>query len=436
MPLNILIVGCSIAGPALASFLQLAPFPPGQRPKITVLERAPAVRNQGQNVDIRGVGVALLQRLGIEQVVKASTTGEAGVQWVTSAGKVWAELGSANDGETGRHNPTSDIEILRGRMAQILWRRSHTITDDDGAVEYIFGDHLDGIEQDHTANTVTVHFAKSGKKQTFDLVVGADGLQSTTRSMVWGSDHEAECVRPLNMYAAFFSMPRDAAAGDSEYRRCFHTHGRRLMSIRPDQQNNRSTALLTVINDKDARLREVATGHGKTVVAAQKELVEEYFADAGWQASRLMKEMVATDDFYYSMVAQVKMSTWHRGRVVLLGDAAHCASHLSGMGTTLALLGAYNLANALGKNSDDIDTALSIYEAEMRPHVDKAQKLMPGMLRLLSPETAWGVWLVDATIRFLVWSRLFMLLLFFKGADTEPDALPKDSFAQPPKYKE
>ncbi|KAL1893284.1 hypothetical protein Sste5346_006460 [Sporothrix stenoceras] len=435
MPLNILIVGCSIAGPALASFLQLAPFPHNERPEITVLERATSVRNQGQNVDIRGVGVALLQKLGIEHAVKTSTTGEAGVQWVTSAGKVWAELGSANDGETGRHNPTSDIEILRGRMAQILWRRSQTITD-DSAVEYIFGDHLDGIEQDHTANTVTVHFAKSGKKRTFDLVVGADGLQSTTRSMVWGSKHEAECVHPLNMYAAFFSMPRDEAAGDSEYRRCYHTHGRRLMSIRPDQQNNRSTSLLTVINDKDARLGDVATGHGKAVVAAQKELVQEYFADAGWQAPRLMREMVATDDFYYSMVAQVKMASWHRRRVVLLGDAAHCASHLSGMGTTLALLGAYSLASALAKHSKDVDTALSTYEVEMRPHVDKAQKLMPGMLRVLSPETAWGVWLVDTTIRFLVWSRVFLLLFYFKGPDTEPDGLPEDGFTLPPVYKE
>ncbi|KIH89981.1 hypothetical protein SPBR_00657 [Sporothrix brasiliensis 5110] len=435
MPLSILIVGCSVAGPALASFLQMAPFPPGQRPRITVLERAPAVRNKGQNVDVRGVGAALLRKLGIEKAVKASTTGEAGVQWVTSAGHVWAQLGGASDGDTGRHNPTSDIEILRGRMAQILWKRSTTIADTN-AVEYIFGDHLDGIEQDHTTNTVTVHFARAGTKRTFDLVVGADGLLSSTRSMVWGPDHEADCVRPLHMYAGFFSLPQDAAAGDGDYRRCYHTHGRRLLSIRPERQNHRSTALLTVVNETDERLAKAAQGHGKAVVAAQKELIRDYFADAGWQAPRLVREMMASDDFYYSMVAQVKMATWHRGRVVLLGDAAHCASHLSGMGTTLALLGAYHLAASLAQHADDVETALAAYEADMRPHVDKAQKLMPGLLRILSPATAWGVWLVDTTIRFLVWSRLFLLVLLFNGPGTGADALPEDGFTQPPEYEE
>ncbi|CAK7199886.1 hypothetical protein SEUCBS139899_002572 [Sporothrix eucalyptigena] len=431
MPLNILIVGCSIAGPALATFLQLAPFAEDDKPRITVLERSPAVRPQGQNVDIRGVGVTLLDKLGITAAVKASTTGEAGVQWVTSDNYVWCEFGSANDTETQRHNPTSDIEILRGRMAQILWRQSQTVTEAK-AVEYIFGDYLDDIQQED--DKVTVHFARSGLHRTFDLVVGADGLQSTTRSTVWGPTAEATVVYPLGMYAAFFSMPKDAKQGDNDYRRSYHTHGRRMLSIRPDQQNGRSTALLTIVNETDPRFDAVAKA--RSSVDSQKALVNEYFADAGWQALRLLQEMHATDDFYYSMVAQVKMPRWSKGRVVLLGDAAHCASHLSGMGTTLALLGAYSLAGALSAHPNDTDTAFSAYEEAMRSHVDKAQKIMPGLMRIFAHETAWGVWLIDTTIRFLVWTRVFTLLIRFKGADTEPDALPDYGFAQPPEYKE
>ncbi|CAK7234559.1 hypothetical protein SBRCBS47491_008988 [Sporothrix bragantina] len=434
MPLSILIVGCSIAGPALAGFLQLAPFADDERPRITVVERSPAVRPQGQNVDIRGVGVPLLEKLGILEAVKASTTGEAGVQWVTADNRVWCEFGSASDSETQRHNPTSDIEILRGRMAQILYRRSLSVTDEH-AVEYIFGDYLDDIQQEEGDDKVTVHFAKSGEHRTFDLVVGADGLQSTTRSMIWGRECDSSAVRPLGMYAAFFSMPRDAGQGDNEYRQSFHTHGRRMMSIRPDQQNGRSTALLTVManEEKDPRFR-IASERGATV-AAQKDLIQETFEDAGWQSKRLLREMQATDDFYYSMVAQVHMPCWHKGRVVLLGDAAHCASHLSGMGTTLAMLGAYSLAGALSSHPYDVKTALTAYEEAMRPHVTKAQKLMPGVIRIFMPETSWGVWLIDTTIRFLVWTRVFVLLMRFKGADTEPDALPEYGFARPPVYK-
>ncbi|CAK7236054.1 hypothetical protein SCUCBS95973_009475 [Sporothrix curviconia] len=437
MPLSILIVGCSIAGPALASFLQLAPFADDGRPRITVVERSPAVRPQGQNVDIRGIGVSLLDRLGIAAAVKASTTGEAGVQWVSADNRVWCEFGSASDSKTQRHNPTSDIEILRGRMAQILYRRSLNITDEN-AVEYVFDDYLDDIRQDD--DKVTVHFSKSGEHRTFDLVVGADGLQSTTRSMAWGTAKEADVVHPLGMYAAFFSMPRDESQGDNAYRRSFHTHGRRMMSIRPDQQNGRSTALLTVMGEgKDGRSssRFRAAAERGATVASQKDLLQKTFADAGWQqTSRILREMQATDDFYFSMVAQVRMPCWHKGRVVLLGDAAHCASHLSGMGTTLAMLGAYSLAGALAAHPHDVETALTAYEDAVRPHVSKAQKLMTGIMRIFMPETAWGVWLVDTTIRFLVWTRVFVLLMRFKGPDTEPDALPEYGLAQPPKYKE
>ncbi|OAA64570.1 Monooxygenase, FAD-binding protein [Niveomyces insectorum RCEF 264] len=420
MPLDILIVGCSIAGPALASFVQLAPFTDGNRPHITVIERTPSVRPQGQSVDISGVGVTLLDKIGITAAVKASTTGEAGVQWVTADNRVRCEFRRASDTDTQRHNSTSDIEILRGRLAQILWRRSQSITD-EAAVEYVIGDYLDDIQQKEAdppasgqQQKVTVHVAKSGGRRTFDVVVGADGLRSSTRRLVWGPAQEARVVRPLGMYAACLSMPRDAGQGDKDYRRCFHTHSRRMLSIRPDQQHGRSTALLTLVNDTDTRFAEAA--RERSSVAFQKALVQEHFNSAGWQAPRLVRAMQATDDFYYK-VARVKMPPprgWSQSRVLLLGDAAHCASHISGMGTTLALLGAYPSAGALSVHPEDVGAALAAYE----------------------DATTWGVWLVDTTIRFLVWTRVFALLMRFKGADTEPDALPDYGLAHPPEYKE
>lgn len=317
-PLEILIVGCSIAGPALATFLLLSRLPASQKPHITILERSAALRTDGQNIDIRGSGVTLIRHLGLEGAVRASTTGEEGVQLVDSNNTVWSQFAADR---TGRYQtPTSDIEILRGRLSELLWKRSKDVSDEvvrngGKGIEYLFGDYLDDIEQ--IGNQVNVRFAKSGKRRDFDLVVGADGLQSRTRSMVWGSDGEEARLRRLGMYAAFFSMPKGST--DSQWRRWFHAPGRRGIMIRPDEQRDKTTVFMHVINDHDERLPSLA---GKRdAVQAQKNIMAEYFHNAGWESERIIKEMMATKDFYYDMVGQVKMDRWSKGRVVLIGDA-------------------------------------------------------------------------------------------------------------------
>jgi len=90
--------------------------------------------------------------------------------------------------------------------------------------------------------------------------------------------------------------------------------------FRPDAQNGRTTAIMFVINEKDERFMDV-TKSGRADVDAQKKLLQEYFHDAGWESGRAIKEMLATDDFYYAPVAQIKMDKWSKGRVVLVGDA-------------------------------------------------------------------------------------------------------------------
>lgn len=318
-PLNILIVGCSIAGPTLATCLLLSPTPASQKPRIIVLERASAHRAAGQNIDIRGSGLTILRKLGLEKIVRESTTGEEGVQLVDAQNRVWAQ--NAADNSEKWHSPTSDIEIIRGRLAEICYERSKTVSEDvkkegGAGIEYIFGDYLDEIEQD--GDQVNVHFAKSGERRSFDLVVGADGLQSKTRNMVWGPEGEQDRVKRLGMYGGFFSLPR--GENDTMWRRWFHAPGRRSIMLRPDKQRGRTTAFMTVINENDDRLPQVAL-RGHENIQPQKDLLAEYFKDAGWESERVIREMQATDDFYYDMIAQVKMGKWSKGRVVLLGDA-------------------------------------------------------------------------------------------------------------------
>ncbi|KAF2666295.1 oxidoreductase [Microthyrium microscopicum] len=410
MPQSILIIGNSIAGPTLATFLLLSSLPASEKPHITILERAPNIRVHGQNIDIRGAGLTLLQKLGLEAVVRASTTGEAGVRIVDDQDRTWAAF-PAGPGGSG---PTSDVEILRGRLAEILYERSRTVSEEvkgEGGhgIEYLWGDFLTDIEQN--GEMVDVVFAKSGAKRSFDLVVGADGLQSRTRRLVWGDYGESERVRKLGMYGAFFSMP--VGKTDSMWRRWYHAAGRRWIMIRPDEQRGLTTVFMATISD-DKRWAEAAL-KSRAGLDGQKALMKECFQDAGWESERVLKEMESTEDFYYDMIAQVKMDKWSKGRVVLLGDSAFCASPISGMGTTLAMTGAYNLAGALTQHPDDPEAAFSQYEKAQRPIVNSAQKLAPGFPHLITPQTPWGVWILHAIMWIIYRSRLIDLLSKIAG---------------------
>ncbi|KAK1529604.1 oxidoreductase [Colletotrichum paranaense] len=433
-PINILIVGCSIAGPTLATFLLMSPAPASEKPRITILERAPVFRPQGQNIDVRGAGVTIIRKLGLESAIRAATTGEEGVQLVDKENRVWAAFGADKSGKT--QTPTSDIEILRGRLAQLLLEQSQKVNDEIQAgggagIEYIFGDSLDDLEQD--GDKVHVHFAKSGERRTFDLVVGADGVQSRTRILTWGEAGEEDRRRRLGMYGGFFSMPRGPT--DSAWRRWFHAPGRRGIMIRPSGVEDRTTVFMAVVNEKDERLRAVAERKGGST-DAQKAILREYFEGLGWETDRVIKEMIATDDFYYDTICQIKMDKWSKGRVVLLGDAGYCASPLSGMGTTLAMSGAYNLAGAILQHPNDLETAFGDYEEKMRPTVARAQKLAPGMPHSLHPETVWGVWLLNTIMFVLYWSGLFSFVARFAGPPANNVPVEEYGFKTLPIYED
>ncbi|KAL4738127.1 hypothetical protein BDV11DRAFT_190214 [Aspergillus similis] len=418
-PLNILIVGCGIAGPTLASFLLLADIPAAQKPRITILEREStrSAHLRGQNIDIRGAGVTIIRKLGLEAQIRASTTGEEGVQLVDEHNRVWSQ--NRVDKDSKIQMPTSDIEILRGRLAELCWKNSQMVSAEaerEGAkgIEYVFGDYLDEIKQDD--KQVHVRFAKSGETRSFDLLVGADGMQSRTRKMVWGEEGEKDRLKRIGMYAGFFSIPREEQ--DGKWRRWFHAPGRRGIMLRPDSLGVRSTIFMYVVNEKDNRFEQVTTKEGGGI-EAQKALLEEYFKDAGWECDRIIREMKATDDFYYDAVSQVKMDSWTKGRVVLLGDAGYCASPISGLGTTLAFSASYKLAGYLQPyvkgESPDPSAALAQYNEQMRPIVEAAQQLAPGQPYIINPETAWGVWLMRVLIRSLSYTRIIFIVVKYLG---------------------
>lgn len=316
---DILIVGCGIAGSTMASFLLLSPKDIAKKLQITILERAPCMRPQGQNVDVRGQGVTILRKLGLEPAIRSATTGEEGVQFLDHKGRVWSYFTADKTGKV--QTPTSDIEILRGRLAEICFKRSMSLSEEAKAgggsgIEYIFGDYVADLHQDDSK--VHVKLAHSGITRSFDLVIGADGMQSHTRELTWGSENEDRVVKRLGVYGGFFSIPRTAT--DSKWRKWFHTTGRRGIMMRPDDTGDRITIFMTIMNDSDKRFLEVA-GKGSQQTRDQKQLLKEYFDGAGWETRRVVEGMMSADDFYYDALGQVHMDSWSKGRVVLLGDA-------------------------------------------------------------------------------------------------------------------
>jgi 2-polyprenyl-6-methoxyphenol hydroxylase-like FAD-dependent oxidoreductase len=130
------------------------------------------------------------------------------------------------------------------------------------------------------------------------------------------------------------------------------------------------------------------------------------FEDAGWQSQRVLDGMDKAGDFYMQEIAQVKMKHWSKGRVALVGDAGYCPSPISGMGTSLAIIGAYILAGELAVCKKDWGEGLKGYEEKMRPFVTGAQKLPLGAPAILNPQTAWGIWILNSIVGFVSWSGL------------------------------
>lgn len=343
---RVLVVGASIAGPALAHWLRR------WGAEVTVVERTPELRPGGQAVDARGVAKEVISRMGLDEAVRAMCTDTAGAYSVDANGQVLETFRADDDGGDGF---IADIEILRGDLAQVLY------DDTRDGVEYIFGDRIVELTQD--ADGVDVAFA-GGVRRRFELVVGADGLHSAVRAMVFGP-HE-RFLSHLGHVLAFYSVPNEFGLD-------------RWLLEYQDQESGRS-ALLRPIQDATRAMAMFYFGSADfdvdhRDVAAQKALLREHMSGLGWLTPDILAHLDDTPDFYLDQVAQVVMERWSSGRVVLLGDAAFSSSPMSGQGTGLALVGAYVLAGELAAAGWDPEAGFARYEARMRSFVESNQEI-------------------------------------------------------------
>ena len=315
MPLKVLISGAGIAGPVLAFFLHR-----GTSASITVLERAPAPRTSGQNVDIRGVGLEVIQKMGLEARIRAAHTGEEGIRFVNSSGKTTATF-PAPDDSSKQSFLTQEIEILRGDLSEILL----DATKDD--VEYVFDEYIVGLEDVEGAQ-VEVTFANRLPRARYDLVVAADGMVSKTRRLVFGrGPDDGDFLNYVGQYSAYFTIPK-GPRDDMWCKGYLATKGR-MVFTRPDPHG--TTKGLFFVTKTDQKAFEPYYRAWKEGEGAQKELLRKEFEDAGWECGRILDGMMRSEDFYYQTVAQVKMDRFIKGRFACLGDSGYCPSPVTGM---------------------------------------------------------------------------------------------------------
>ncbi|GLW29008.1 FAD-dependent monooxygenase [Actinoplanes regularis] len=358
---RILIAGASIAGLTTAHWLARHGFRP------TVVERARAPRPGGNGVDVRENAVEVVDRMGILPRIRAAAADVQGMRFV-----------DARDNTVARIDITgaSEIEIMRGDLVALLHRAG------DG-VEYVFGDAVRGLTQDDDG--VTVSF-EHGPDRRFDLVVGADGLHSTVRRLAFGP--ESDFVRHRDHYFAFADA--DAALGEDRWVSMFNRPGRMAGLYR---SGNHAQAKAYFV------FRSTPITYDHRDLDAHKRIVREAFArETGWRVPQLLATALDDPDFYFDALSQVHLDSWSAGRVTLVGDAAWCASPVSGAGAELALVGAYRLAGELAAARGDHRTAFSRYHEGHRELVGDRQRIGPN-LKLMAPRTPAGIALRNAAAR-------------------------------------
>ncbi|SPM27851.1 2-polyprenyl-6-methoxyphenol hydroxylase and related FAD-dependent oxidoreductases [Mycobacterium terramassiliense] len=317
--------------------------------------------------------------MGLLEQMRARSLRQRGAAWVRADGRRRAEMPVAAFHGNGL---VSQLEILRGDLAEVLYQATAADTD------YRFGIRITDLEQDDDAALATL---SDGATVRAELVVGADGPHSTVRRLAFGP--EENFVKHLGGYHAWFTAP-DTVGLDGWF--LMYQAPGILASLRPSHDPAMAKAGLA--------FRSEPLKYDRRNLDEQRGLLADRFAGAGWQSASLVTAAREAEDFYFDEFAQIHMDRWSSGRVTLVGDAGYCASPLSGMGTSLALVGAYVLAGELG-SADDLDAdrlaaALDRYHAVMRPYVDRCQKLPKGIDGYL-PKTAADIVITAMVMKYV-----------------------------------
>jgi 2-polyprenyl-6-methoxyphenol hydroxylase-like FAD-dependent oxidoreductase len=364
---SILISGAGIAGPTLAFWLKAAGFQP------TIVERAPALRSGGYVIDFWGLGYDLAERMGLIDEINSTGYHAREMSVVNDSGRRVAGFGTTvfSALTAGRY-----VTLPRSALSRLLFDKVKDST------ETIFGDEIVALQQE--VDGVRVALDRAGERR-FDLVIGADGSHSSVRGLTFGPQSQFE--RHLGYAVAAFEATGYRPRDEDVY----------LMYGEPGRMLGR----FTLHDDRTLFLFVfVASGADSPVTPkAQKALLRDLYGRGGWECGKILSELERADELYFDSVSQIRLPSWSRERVALVGDAAFCVSLLAGQGSALAMIAAYVLAGEFGAAEGRYPQAFANYEARLRGYIASKQRGAQRFAGAFAPKTPAGLYFRNLVIR-------------------------------------
>jgi 2-polyprenyl-6-methoxyphenol hydroxylase-like FAD-dependent oxidoreductase len=391
---KILISGAGIAGPCLAYWLLQYGFEP------VLVERAPSLRSGGYIIDFWGLGFDVAEKMGLLPALRRDG-------YEINEVRIVGANGTKTGGFSVRAFRTvmgdRYLSILRSDLSKIIYSAL------DGKVTTIFGNSVVALEQDHDG--VEVEF-QHGPAERFNLVIGAGGLHSPVRNLVFGPEDRYENY--LGYYAASFSVGGYPHHDPHAYV-SFAAPGRQVS--RYSLRGDRTVFFFAFAQDTKLPIAP----HDAN---AQKDVVRKVYGQYGWECPAILQALENADDLYFDPVSQIQMGSWTRGRVALIGDACFAPSLLAGQGSALAMAAAFILAGELRNAAGDHHMAFSAYERMLQPLLAKKQRAARGFAGSFAPKTEFGIFLRNHITRLMI--HPFIVKLFMGTLLT--DSLPLPSY--------
>jgi len=355
MKKQVLISGASFAGLTLAYWLNKFGY------QVTIVEIGKELRKGGSPIDVRGEALNVAKEIGILDKIKAKEFIHD-TEIVNAENETLVNF-SINDFDEYR----GDIEINRFDLAEILY---DVVPKNE--VEFLFDNSIETLTQNDDSVEVTF---RNGEQRNFDFVFGADGTHSIVRKLVFGD--EENFSKFFGVYFAFAEANQIETGRTKDTGMIYREVGKQAVLY---QFQNSVNALLMFLSPKldwDYRNPE-----------QHKQILKETFGnDINWKVPEILDTLLCSDNLFFDEVCQIHMSSWTKGRVALVGDAGYAPSFFTGMGTTLAMLGAKNVVDALISSNGDYDVAFSKYNETFRPFVESIQAKLTRGLKAQLPET-------------------------------------------------